>query len=163
MPCFSAEATIAGTPDEVFETLADATTFPSWGTAPASRRTSVDHLGGPPTGEGAAFRVLERLGNGALANYELTVAGCERPGSLTLRAPRAFDRTFTCEATGEGTTRLLEVRTYPDRPQHLVARLFAADLRRRPGEEAIREELERLGALFARPPRERGPAAGVSG
>ena len=59
---------------------------------------------------------------------------------------------------------MLEVRTYPDRPRRLVARLFAADLDRRPGEEAIRDELERLGAVLAgaAPPR-RDAIAGVSG
>ena len=129
-------------------TLADGTTLARWGAPPTSRR----HLGRPrrrpAAGEGAAFRVLERLDNGALANYEFSVARCECPRTLTLRAPRAFDRTFTCEEIGAAATRLLEVRTYPDRPRPLLARLFAADLDRLPAEDAIRDELERLGALL---------------
>jgi hypothetical protein len=164
VPSFAAATTIAHSADYVFAALSDGTTLARWGGPPAEHRLCVDHLGGPRSGEGAAFRVLERLRNGALANYEVTVAGCERPSTVALLAPRAFDRAFTCEAIGETATRVLEVRTYPDDPRSLVARLFAADLDRQPVEDEIRGELERLGALLAgTKPRIAGTAALVSG
>lgn len=157
MPSFAAATTFAYSADQVFAILADGQGFSRWGAPLDDRGISVDHIAGPRSGEGATFRALERLDSGAIANYEFTIAHCERPRHLTMRAPRAYDRVFQLEPLGSASTRVSEIREYPGRPKCLLARMLAAGLRAEQVEDAIRRDLGRLAAMLARGPIARIP------
>ncbi len=158
MPSFAATGVIGFEAERIFAVLAEGESLGGWGGGPDGR-LSVTHVAGPPAGEGATFRVLERLGHSATANYRFTITDCERPRALSMRSARVYDRSFLLEPLGPALTRVTAVREYPDRPSHLLARVLGGAADAGQAEAAIRRDLSRLSRLLGGSPPARIPLA----
>ncbi len=150
MPEFSAAIVVEGDADRLFDCLVDGERLTEWGSSRCAHSFAVHHRAGPRTGEGATYRVLERLDDRSTANYELTIADCERPRHVALRSPSAYDTVFEFEHLDPELIRLTCTRSFHDDSAQLLARMFAleAETEPEPVIEQIEADLQRIAALF---------------